>query len=168
MKQLMAQRSLSWILVTRMSWGRDLPSRTPNFHWLHSFFCPLFFLPTFHCLPTYSLLLCPNSFLCPWFMNLNPSYTNTQKMSWLWYNCCHHFCLSFIMWHPTSVSCIQTPHSLGSNVASYLLVQYEATWGSILTSFGPTINTSFHLDDPYSLGGINLEKFSCSVLTTNI
>lgn len=58
------------------------------------------------------------------------------------------------MLHLASVSRIQTAHSLGSDVASYLLVQYEATWASILTS--PTINTSFHLCDSYSLGAINL------------
>lgn len=82
--------------------------------------CPLFFLPTFHCLPTYSLLLCPNFFLCLWFMNLNPSYTNIGKMPWLCYNnSCHCLCWSFLL-HLASVLPIQTAYFLGWDVASYL------------------------------------------------
>lgn len=82
--------------------------------------CLLFFLPTFHCPSTYSLLLCPNSFLCPWFMNLHPSYTNIQKMSRLWYNNCYHcFCLSFMLLHLASVWPVQAAHSLGLDVACY-------------------------------------------------
>lgn len=124
----MVQRAPSGILVTKMSWGRDLPSRTPNFHWLHSLFVPFFTYLHFSVyLSIYSLLLCPNSFLCPQFMNLKPSYTNTQKISWLWYNnCCHCFCLHFLTLHLASVSCIQTAHSLGSNA-----MQYEAGWSNM-------------------------------------
>lgn len=139
---------------------QGLASQNTNIPFASFLLCPLFFLPTLHCLPTYSLLLCPNSFLCLWFLNLNPSHINTQKMSWLRNNdCCHCFCLSFIMLHLVSVSCIQTAHSLGSDVNSYLLEQYEATWGSrSKTWFLFYINTSFHLCDPYSLGTINLES----------
>lgn len=62
------------------------------------------------------------------------------------------------MLHLASVSCIRTAHSSGLDVASYLLVQHEATWSSIPTGFGPAIDMSLHLCDPYSLGAINLES----------
>lgn len=39
-----------------------------------------------------------------------------------------------------------------------LSVQYEATRGSIPTSFGPPINTSLLLHDPHSIGVNNLES----------
>lgn len=39
-----------------------------------------------------------------------------------------------------------------------LSVHYAATWGSIPTGFGPTVNTSLHLHDPHSIGAINLES----------
>jgi len=91
------------ILISRMSWGRDLPSRALTSLLLHSFFVPCFSYLSFTVHLLCPLLLCPSCphfFLRPLSVYLNLSYTNIQQMTWLWYNNhCHHACLSSIILH---------------------------------------------------------------------
>lgn len=129
-KSLTVQRSTSGILVTRMTWDRDLPSREPIYLLLHSFFVPCFSYPHFTVyLPSlFCFLQIPSSAHGSWTLTLL-TQTHRKCHDWDTTTAVPCFCLSFIMLHLTSVLCIWTAHSSGLDVASYLLVQYEATWG---------------------------------------